>query len=398
MRFRRWLWIVLIITCLWALRYYGRPVFFYLSVSLVSVFLISVTEIVLAVISFRIEPDRDHRYPSKREHFTRRLTIRSRFFPILHIRVVCEYGHSSNKQRTKRIFHVSATKTKPAVLKIPLISEYSGLYELRVTSVELFDFMGFFRFSVPLKKQLRENPVYIPVLPKIRRFTKAPRVFSELIPPMRKTTERSENVGAREYRPGDDIRTVNWKRTAKTGVLYVKEYEKGTQDFHLLYLDLSAPVVGGKEASDTIDRLLSQAADLCAFLLREQRPVNILSFSENQDEQCNLLHSGSLEKAKIYLATRRFTETIPDEYKEQVSSFWEIGKNSLSVFSATLSPESLSFLSRFSGDLATVTIFLITQSGHEDQARLVADYYARLGVHCFLIDPEDAGDEGGAAT
>ncbi len=396
MRLRRFIWIASIVACLWAFLYYGRSVYFFFLLFLVSLLLLSAVETALAAFSFRMEWDTVHRYPTKMEKFHRRLTVRSAFFPIMHIRVSVLFGHSSDIQRTTRNFHVSVTKARPTVLNIPLMSEFSGLYELRVSSVELFDFLGFFHYSVPLRTRLNDNPLNIPVLPKISRCTKAPKVFSELIPPMRKTPERSENVGGREYRPGDDFRTVNWKRTAKTGVLYVKEYEKGTQDFHMLYVDMTRPAVSGKDAIVATDLLLSQAADLCAYLLREQRPVTILSYSEQQDEQCNLLHSGSLEKARAYLATRRFTDSIPEDYKDRLSTLWEIGRNSLSVFSTTLTPESLSFLSRFSGDLATVTIFLITQKGHEEKSRLVADYYSRLGVYCFLIQPEEENRKGGA--
>ena len=393
MRFRRVFFILITIVCLGGLLYSGLRVFFYLLVFLLSLLLLSAAEIAFAALSFRIEPDRRRLFPSKYESFSRRLTICSDLFPIMHIRMICEYGHCTDVRREQLSFHASATKTRPAILNIPLTSNYAGMYEFHVTSVELFDFLGFFRYKVPLRSQLPDNPAYIPILPRINRFSRAPRVFSELIPPMRKTSERSENVGGREYRPGDDLRTINWKRTARTGVLYVKEYEKGTQDFHLLYIDLTRPAVTGEEATITVDCLFGQAADLCAFLVREQRPVSILGFAEDGEEQCAVLHSGSIEKAKIYLATRKFTPAVPEDYKDRLSSLWEIGKNSLSVFSAALTPEPLSFLSRFSGDLATVTLFLITQNGLEDQARSVSDYYARMGVNCFLIHPKDLGDK-----
>ncbi len=393
MRFRRFLFILIAIACFVGLLYSGRPAFFYVLVFLLSLLLISAAEIIVAAFSFRIEAEKSRVFSSKNERFSRRVTIRSSFFPIMHIRLECEHGHLMEPRREKLYFHISATGTRPAVLKIPLCSKYAGLYELRVTSVELYDFLGFFRYKVPLHKHLTDNPAYIPILPKIDRFSRAPRIFSELIPPMRKTNERSENVGGREYRPGDDLRTINWKRTAKTGVLFVKEYEKGTQDFHLLYIDLTRPTVTGEEATITADRLLGQAADLCAFLVREQRPVNILAFSEDGEEQCSVLHSGALDKARIYLSTRRFTPVVPEEYEDRLSALWEVGKNSLSVFSAALTPEPLSFLSRFSGDLATVTLFLITQNGLEEQAQAVCAYYARMGVNCFLIRPKDSGNK-----
>lgn len=389
MRFRRLIWTSMIIVDTWALLYYGRPTFFFLLVFLVAVFVLSAAELALAAFSVRLDSDPNERLPTKYESFHYRLTVRSAFFPLLHVRVSCKHGHTSTTSREKQFFHLSATKTRPAVLKIPLVSEYAGLYELKVDSVEIYDLFGFFCFSVPLRKALRNHTAYIPVFPIIRRFSKAPRVFSELIPPMRKTPERSENVGVREYRPGDDLRTVNWKRTARTGTLYVKEYEKGSQDFHIVYLDLTRPSVTGREATVVTDCLLSQATDLSAFLLRDQRPVTILSHSDANDEQCSILHAGHLEKAKRFLSTRRFVGTVPEDYKDRLSAIWEVGKNSLSVFSSALNPESLSFLSRFSGDLATVTLFMITQPGHESEASSVIEYFSKMGVYCISIRPED---------
>jgi uncharacterized protein (DUF58 family) len=44
----------------------------------------------------------------------------------------------------------------------------------------------------------------------------------------------------REYQPGDDVKHIHWKATARTGTVYVKSYEEDRQLHVLLAVDISA--------------------------------------------------------------------------------------------------------------------------------------------------------------
>jgi uncharacterized protein (DUF58 family) len=386
---RRIAWFFFILADYVALLYYGRPVFFYVLVFLISIFLLSVLELVASVFSFRLKSDPNLFFSEKNEPVDWRITASTIRFPAAHVKITVNIPLLSTEPSPDNKFYVSVSSKKPCVHIIQIVPQFCGRFPLKVTSVEFFDLFGFFRIRVSPEKLLLENPCYITVLPGILRVSRATRTYSELIPPMRKTFERAETVGIHPYREGDDFRSIHWKFTARTGTLHIKEYEKGVRDLHLIYLDLTAPLVSDIDQLSVTDRMLCEAANLCAYLLRDQRPVMILCYSSQKDEQHTVAHYGGLGGAREFFASRSFVPIVPDEYKDRLSSFWEIGRNSLSVFSATVSPDSLSFLSRFSGNLSTVTLFVVSQTGHEEKGLAVAEYYSDLGVKSLLIHPDD---------
>ncbi|MHC4548193.1 MAG: DUF58 domain-containing protein [Planctomycetota bacterium] len=87
----------------------------------------------------------------------------------------------------------------------------------------------------------------------------------------------------REYRPGDELRLVHWKASARRGVLVIKEWEGGTGAGHELVLDLrtdpealeealailSALVLAAKEQKEL---LTLHSQDLSATFGNRQRP------------------------------------------------------------------------------------------------------------------------------
>lgn len=363
---------------------------------LVVIFLLSLLELGAAVYSFRLASSTNTLFPEKHELFQWTVTASSVLFPAAHVRIVFDLPSLSPDTPPELAMHTSAFRKNPSILDIPITPEYCGHFPLRIASVEFFDFFGFWHFRVPPRKLLRENPIYITVMPRIKLFTRATKSYAELIPPMRSTFERAETIGVRPYLPGDDMRNISWKYTARSGELHVKEYEKGVRDVHLIYLDMSNPILTGIEKIIATDRLFCEAADLCAYLLRDQRPVTILCFSPEGDEQCSIASYPGFDAARIFIAQRKYCRSIPEGYKDRLSSLCEIGRNSLSIFSMALVPEPLSFLSRFSGNLATVTLFLFPQDGYEEKTRTVKNYYEELGVRSFLMEKRTNGQKGAA--
>ncbi|MFC1523922.1 DUF58 domain-containing protein [Thermodesulfobacteriota bacterium] len=66
----------------------------------------------------------------------------------------------------------------------------------------------------------------------------------------------------REYQPGDDIRTIDWNVTARTGHPYVKRYVEERELTVIFLVDLSASgAFGSKEKTKN-----EVAAEFCALL------------------------------------------------------------------------------------------------------------------------------------
>ena len=86
----------------------------------------------------------------------------------------------------------------------------------------------------------------------------------------------------RGYMPGDDIRTIDWNVTARTGDLFVKRYVEERDLTVMLLVDLSA----SEEFGTLSQRKSEVAAELCA----------LLAFSALRSADWNLDAAGAFEE------------------------------------------------------------------------------------------------------
>lgn len=84
----------------------------------------------------------------------------------------------------------------------------------------------------------------------------------------------------REYLPGDDVRTIDWNVTARTGHPFVKRYVEERELTVVLMVDVSASGLFGSVAK----RKSEVAAELCALLafsaIKNNDKVGLLLFSD----------------------------------------------------------------------------------------------------------------------
>ncbi len=85
--------------------------------------------------------------------------------------------------------------------------------------------------------------------------------------------------GVREYGPGDELRRVHWRTTARTGTLAVTEYAQGVTMDVTLALDLSrAAYAGTGEGEDgALETAVTLAATLADDFLRHGHTVRLLA-------------------------------------------------------------------------------------------------------------------------
>lgn len=85
----------------------------------------------------------------------------------------------------------------------------------------------------------------------------------------------------REYQPGDDIRTIDWNVTARTGIPHIKRYIEERELTVLLMVDLSA----SGQFGTTQQTKNEVAADLCGLLafsaIRNNDKVGLLVFTDD---------------------------------------------------------------------------------------------------------------------
>jgi len=84
----------------------------------------------------------------------------------------------------------------------------------------------------------------------------------------------------REYQPGDDIRTIDWNVTARTGTPFIKRFCEERELTVLLLVDVSASGVFGSAARSKLDLATEMAALLMFSALKNNDKVGLLTFCD----------------------------------------------------------------------------------------------------------------------
>lgn len=79
---------------------------------------------------------------------------------------------------------------------------------------------------------------------------------------VQKIGRRGEFFGLREYRDGDDRRSIHWRSSARTGRLLVREFEEEAQQRATILIDNALPADHDDDASEALERAISFAASL----------------------------------------------------------------------------------------------------------------------------------------
>lgn len=138
-----------------------------------------------------------------------------------------------------------------------------------------------FPFGILRRVREFDLPGEVLVYPKLVRVDrKVLFKLSDMDPFGRERIDRGggheEFYGLREYRPGDSMKTIDWKRTARTGQLVSREMTQPSPPKIMVALDLSEAPRGGLETKkkrrgdedvDLLDQNIEQAISLAASLV-----------------------------------------------------------------------------------------------------------------------------------
>jgi len=170
----------------------------------------------------------------------------------------------------------------------------------------------------------------------------------------------------REYAPGDDIRTIDWNVTARTGHPYVKRYVEERELTVMLVVDLSASGSFG-----TRERLKNEvAAELCALLA--------FSAIKNNDKVGLIVFTDHIE---LYIPPKKGVSHVLRVIRDLLN--FEPRRSRTDV------TQALDFLGRVNHRRAVV--FLVSDfqaAGYEKRLRIAARRHDLIAVS--LTDPREA--------
>ena len=122
------------------------------------------------------------------------------------------------------------------------------------------------------------------ILKKVRHIQiVANRTVNDLLAGQYKSVFRGRGMEfdeVREYQPGDDIRTIDWNVTARTGSPFIKRFCEERELTVLLLVDISASGVFGSVSQAKLDLAVEVAALLMFSALKNNDKVGLLTFAD----------------------------------------------------------------------------------------------------------------------
>ncbi len=117
-----------------------------------------------------------------------------------------------------------------------------------------------------------------------------------------------EYAGSRPYVPGDPVRSIDWKRTARTGVAHIREYEALKRTTVHVVVDTSASMAVRSSARSKHDLAIWIASAVGLLALRRLSPVAIVGGGERRTPPHGTLSRGDLHSAIDPLRRHAFDE------------------------------------------------------------------------------------------
>jgi uncharacterized protein (DUF58 family) len=122
------------------------------------------------------------------------------------------------------------------------------------------------------------------ILKKVQRIQiVANRTVNDLMAGQYKSVFRGRGMEfdeVREYQPGDDIRTIDWNVTARTGTPFIKRFCEERELTVLLLVDVSASGIFGSTGQSKMDLTVEVAAMLMFSALKNNDKVGLITFCD----------------------------------------------------------------------------------------------------------------------
>lgn len=160
---------------------------------------------------------------------------------------------------------------------LTLPCRHRGRWQVAPQVLRLQDIFGL--FSLPILQNGRVQPVprLLTVYPRIHRLS-APReklsANQGFAAALLRNAQSGELFGdTRQYQPGDPFKRVHWKQSARTGQLYVRQFEEQENPRALLVMDIGCRREDVERNADTATEIV---ASLARHVVQGGRELQVL--------------------------------------------------------------------------------------------------------------------------
>ena len=252
---------------------------------------------------------------------------------------------------------------------------YRGIYAVGLDRIELSDTLQL--FTVRPRVKVREFRVYPRILP-ISSFQPGSerRLGTSEVGSLGTLPDYSLFNQLREYRPGESVRHLAWKKFASTGVPVVKDYDSTSEPAVSIYVDLRPVPRAAPDVLLTEDVTVEALVALVNHFLQRNLPVTVRAASRSLYE---FIGDHSSDFSRFYESTFEllFVSDISAArlYETHLETGMNTEVNSMFFITHLLDPEILLLLEEQRASNFQVTLIYNQTAGAGDSH---AAYFSRL--------------------
>lgn len=182
------------------------------------------------------------------------------FLPVISCRFKITFSNEYGEETRVGYVDSSVPAFGSRVISFNIKPVLCGRINVCAADMEIKDMLSFFR----IQKECGEHFV-IDIMPRRKKLETENTVSENAADnsdSMRKDTAGSDIIDVREYAPGDTLKSIHWKMSAKKDSLFVKERGEETRDNLVLLFELTKEDMNG-----IMDRVYSAARQ---FVLKGQ--------------------------------------------------------------------------------------------------------------------------------
>jgi uncharacterized protein (DUF58 family) len=216
----------------------------------------------------------DHAFPG--DQVTVRLELENKsYLPAawLHIREMISWDMATSKNLQQVI---SMPPRSRHTIQYALAPRRRGYYPIGPFQYSSGDLLG-----LSAEKSLELPPDYLTIYPRVFPLTKV-RLRSHS--PMGSLKHEqpifedpSRTIGKRDYKTGDSLRRIDWKATANSGRLQVKQFEPSIALESVIFLNLNVNEYFYKSIYSGSELAISIAASLAAWIVSQKQSVGLIT-------------------------------------------------------------------------------------------------------------------------
>ncbi|MCI9442739.1 MAG: DUF58 domain-containing protein [Ruminococcus sp.] len=226
--------------------------------------------------------------------------------PVSRFQIRVSYGYEGEAARNYVTYSGNIDKKKRDWVWIRILTPWNGKLSVRVENIYIYDYFSLFRSSLKYCGELTvtllppEEGMYIldgisAALPEALQ--------SEML---KKGTFGDEFLQLREYAQGDSYRYIHWKQSARTDILWVKEYRETEKKSVNIYLDF-----GGKDTKCIMEiSAFYEILWLLVFCFLEKGFLAELHWKDHEEVEISRLAEDAASAAMVFeeLYERDWTE------------------------------------------------------------------------------------------